>query len=40
MLIIRVRDAALTPAAQPFLETLRDQLREISSRRASRKRSN
>jgi len=37
MSIIRVRDAALTPAAQLFLETLRGQMRKMSSRPASRK---
>jgi LysR family transcriptional regulator, transcriptional activator of the cysJI operon len=39
MSIIRVRDAALTPAALQFLETLRGQMRKISSRRTSQKKS-
>jgi hypothetical protein len=37
MSIIRVRDAALTPAAQLFLETLRGQMRKMLSRRANLK---
>ena len=36
MSIIRVRDAALTPAAQQFLEALRGRMRKISSQRANR----
>jgi LysR family transcriptional regulator, transcriptional activator of the cysJI operon len=35
--IIRARDAALTPTAQQFLETLRGQMPKLSSRRASQK---
>jgi DNA-binding transcriptional LysR family regulator len=37
MSIIRVRDAALTPAAQQFLEALRGRMRKMSSRRANRR---
>src|ERR1700730_848906 len=37
MSIIRVRDAALTPAAQQFLEALRGHLRKMPSRRATRR---
>jgi DNA-binding transcriptional LysR family regulator len=37
MSIIRVRDAALTPAAQQFLEALRDRMRKMPSRRANRR---
>ncbi len=35
--IIRVRDAALTPAAQQFLEALRGRMRKMPSRRANRR---
>src|SRR5262249_868096 len=38
MSIIRVRDAALTPSAQQFLETLRGQLRKTSPRHPNQKR--
>jgi DNA-binding transcriptional LysR family regulator len=37
MSIIRVRDAALTPAAQQFLEALRGRMRKMPSRRANRR---
>jgi DNA-binding transcriptional LysR family regulator len=37
MSIIRVRDAALTPAAQQFLEALRGRMRKIPSRRGNRR---
>ena len=37
MSIIRVRDAALTPAAQQFLEALRGHVRKMPSRRANRR---
>lgn len=36
--IIRVRDAALTPAAQQFLETLRDRMRKMCARRTGQRR--
>jgi DNA-binding transcriptional LysR family regulator len=37
MSIIRVRDAALTPAAQLFLQALRGRMHKMSSRRANRR---
>jgi DNA-binding transcriptional LysR family regulator len=37
MSIIRARDAALTPAAQQFLEALRERMRKMSPRRGNRR---